>query len=187
MGERVGMKTDKLMKYIAIGSVIVVIGLFAYVGNASNMVSYLSEDPRVCINCHVMNPQYATWQHSSHRETATCVDCHLPRESFVDKMVAKSRDGFNHSVAMTLRTYPHNIRISDNAAQRIQANCISCHRGLVSQMVAMTKVHGEGEAQVDRHCWDCHRTTPHGSTRSLTSTPNNIGVKELNKISRKER
>ena len=33
------METDNLMKYIAIGSVIVVIGLFAYVGNASNMIS----------------------------------------------------------------------------------------------------------------------------------------------------
>ena len=32
------METDKLMKYIAIGSVITAIGLFTYVVNASNMV-----------------------------------------------------------------------------------------------------------------------------------------------------
>ena len=181
------MGTDKLMKYIAIGSVMVVIGLGAYVGNASNMISYLSEDPRVCINCHVMNPQYASWQHSSHREKATCVDCHLPRESLVDKMISKSRDGFNHSVAMTLRTYPNNIRISADAARRIQANCISCHRELVSQMAAMSRPYTTGDSQVDRNCWECHRMTPHGSTRSLTSTPNNIGVKELYKLGKGER
>ena len=129
-----------------------------------------------------MNPQYATWQHSSHREKATCVDCHLPRDSFVDKMIAKSRDGFNHSVAMTFRTYPNNIRISDNAAVRIQANCVSCHKELVTQMIAMAQPYTDDPSGLDRNCWDCHRMTPHGSTRSLTSTPNNIGVKELHKI-----
>ncbi|MFH2059582.1 MAG: cytochrome c nitrite reductase small subunit [Pseudomonadota bacterium] len=181
--ERTRMKTDNLMKYIALGSVIILIGLSAYVGNASNMISYLSEDPKVCINCHVMNPQYATWQHSSHRETATCVDCHLPMDSFVDKMIAKSRDGFNHSVAMTLRTYPNNVRISDNASLRVQKNCISCHSELVSNMMESATVNRQGPMD-DRKCWDCHRMTPHGSTRSLTSTPNNIGVKELYKLTK---
>jgi len=174
------METDNIMKYIAIISVITVIGLFGYVVNASNMVSYLSEDPKVCINCHVMNTQYSTWQHSSHRERATCVQCHLPQDSLVDKMIAKSRDGFNHSVAMTFGTYDNSIRISDDAAKRIQNNCISCHRELVSQMIENTKSYQTNSmgSQVDRNCWDCHRSTPHGSTRSLSTTPNNIGVKE---------
>ena len=175
------METSNIMKYIALGSVITAIGMFAYVVNASNMMSYLSEDPRVCINCHVMNTQYATWQHSSHRESANCVDCHLPRDSFVDKMIAKSRDGLNHASAMTFKTYPNNIRISDDASKRIQASCISCHQRNVSQMIENTKSYsknGKG-SQVDRNCWDCHRMTPHGFTRSLTTTPNNIGVKEL--------
>ena len=174
------METDKIMKYIAIGSVIIMIGLFGYVVNASNMASYLSEDPKVCINCHVMNTQYATWQHSSHRESATCVQCHLPQDSFIDKMIAKSRDGFNHSVAMTFGTYDNSIRVSDDAAKRIQNSCISCHRELVSQMIENTKSYkkNSGSSQVDRNCWDCHRSTPHGSTRSLSTTPNNIGVKE---------
>lgn len=175
------METGNIMKYISIGSVITALGLFAYVVNASNMISYLSEDPKVCINCHVMNTQYATWQHSAHREKATCVECHLSRDSFVDKMIAKSRDGFNHSVAMAFRTYENNIRITDNAAKRIQANCISCHKGIVSQMADNGKLYQNkgGNTQIDRKCWDCHRRTPHGFTRSLTATPDNIGVKEL--------
>ncbi len=174
------METDNIMKYIAIGSVITVIGLFGYVVNASNMVSYLSEDPKVCINCHVMNTQYATWQHSSHRGSATCVQCHLPQDSFIGKMIAKSRDGFNHSVAMTFNTYDNSIRISNDAAKRIQNNCISCHGELVSQMVENSKSYKKNKegSQVDRNCWDCHRSTPHGSTKSLSTTPNNIGIKE---------
>ncbi len=179
------METDKLIKYIAIGSVITAIGLFTYVVNASNMVSYLSEDPKVCINCHVMNTQYATWQHSSHRESATCVDCHLPRDSFIDKMVAKSRDGFNHSVAMTFRTYPHNIRVTEEAADRIQGSCISCHRETVSQMMENNKSYLDSAgSNADRKCWDCHRIMAHGSTRSLITAPNNLGVKENYNISK---
>ncbi len=174
------MKTENIMKHIAIGSVITVVALFGYVVNAANMVSYLSEDPKVCINCHVMNTQYATWQHSSHRERAVCVECHLPRDSFISKMIAKSRDGFNHSVAMTFSPYPNSIKASKDAVNRIQANCISCHQELVSQMVENSKSYQTNgvDSQVDRNCWDCHRKTPHGSSISLSATPNNIGVKE---------
>ncbi len=175
------METNKIMRNVSIISVVAAIGMFAYVVNASNMVSYLSSDPKVCINCHTMNSQYATWQHSSHRNKATCVECHLPKKSFVGKMLSKSRDGFNHSLAMTFRTYTNSIRISDNAAERIQANCIRCHEEMVSQIVEnSTRYQGKADSdQFDRDCWDCHRRVPHGRVKSLTLTPDNIGVKEL--------
>jgi len=176
------MKTKDIMKYVALFSVVAAVGMFTYVGYASNMVSYLSEDPKVCINCHTMNTQYATWQHSSHRGRATCVDCHLPKESLVEKIFAKSRDGFKHSYAMTFRTYEtHNIRASTNAQKRIQANCIACHREMVSEITAYSKLYQtDGESgPMARKCWDCHRDVPHGTTRSLTTTPDNLGVKEI--------
>ncbi len=176
------MKTDKLMKYISMFSILGMVGMFAYVVQASKMMSYFSEDPKVCINCHSMNTQYATWQHSSHRERATCVDCHLPRESLVDKLLAKSRDGFNHSYAMTFRTYlDNNIRASKNAQQRIQANCISCHQEMVSEITARLELYRTGGATntLERKCWECHRNVPHGRLRGLTTTPDNLGVKEI--------
>jgi len=169
------------MKYVAICSVVAVIGMFGYLVAESKMLSYLSSDPKVCINCHTMNTHYATWQHSSHREWAACVDCHLPRESLVGKMVAKARDGFNHSVAMTLGNYGSNLRVTEDAAQRIQANCISCHQEAVSQMQVNAELYQQTESDVamGRTCWDCHRGLPHGITRPLTATQNNLGVKEL--------
>jgi len=174
------MENNNVMKYVAICSVVTVIGLFAYVVNESNMLSYLSSDPKVCINCHTMNTHYATWQHSSHREQATCVDCHLPRDSFLNKMIAKSRDGYNHSVAMTFGTYGYNLRISNNAAERIQGNCISCHKEAVSQIMENAELYRTaGGSTIDRPCWDCHRNVPHGTPRNITTTQNNLGVKEL--------
>lgn len=175
------METGNAMKYVATLSVIVAIGLFAYVVKASNMISYLSSDPKVCINCHTMNTHYATWQHSSHRGRATCVECHLPRDTFVNKMLAKSRDGFKHTMAMTFRTYGMNIRATEDASNRIQANCIMCHQEMVSQMAINSSLYQSSAKKnsIDRKCWDCHRDVPHGVNTNLTATPDNIGVKEL--------
>lgn len=175
------MKKRNLMTYVAAGCVLAVLGVSGYLVHESRMLSYFSSDPKVCINCHTMNTHYATWQHSSHREQATCVDCHLPRESLAGKMVAKARDGFNHSLAMTLGNYGSNLRVTADAAQRIQANCVSCHEEAVSQMQTNAKLYQQTEADVvlGRTCWECHRGLPHGLTRPLTATQNNLGVKEL--------
>ncbi len=180
--EQLLRETGRIMKYIAIFSVLAVLGVFVNLVHESNMLSYLSSDPKVCINCHPMITHYATWQHSSHRNRATCVDCHLPRDSFVNKMLAKARDGYHHSVAMTFKTYGNNLRISPDAAKRIQANCISCHQVVVSQMLANSALyqkHAVDGIQMGRPCWDCHRTVPHGTMRNLTSTQNNFGIKVL--------
>lgn len=110
------------------------------------------------------------------------MECHLPQEPFVSKILAKSRDGFKHSYAMTFRTYKgENIRISESARRRIQANCITCHDEIVSQIMANSKLYQTAgdSGQIDRKCWSCHRTVPHGTTRSLTTTPDNLGVKEI--------
>ncbi len=170
------------MKYIVILFVVAVIGVFANLVHESKMLSYLSSDPQVCINCHTMITHYATWQHSSHRNRATCVDCHLPRDSFVNKMLAKARDGYHHSVAMTLRTYGPNLRVSQDAAKRIQDNCISCHRENVSQMLANSSLYekaADSAVQMGRRCWDCHRDLPHGTMRNLAATQNNFEFKKL--------
>ncbi len=175
------METEKIMKYVATLSVVVAVGLFAYVVKASNMISYFSSDPKVCINCHTMNTHYATWQHSSHKNRATCVQCHLPQDDVTDKIFAKSRDGLKHSMAMTLHSYGLKIIATEVAAERIQANCINCHREIVSQMIENSCRHhaSDDDETVDRKCWECHRDVPHGNNTNLTATPDNLGVKEL--------
>ena len=67
------MKSGKILTYSTTVAVIVAFGLFIYLVHASKALSYLSHDPKACINCHVMNTQYATWQHSSHARVATCI------------------------------------------------------------------------------------------------------------------
>ena len=176
------MKKKSTLQKIAILAFLIAIGFFIYLIIAAKALSYLSTDPKACINCHVMNTQYATWQHSSHAERATCVECHLPTDGFIDKYVAKAKDGFNHTLAFTLDNYDHAMKISDDGAKRVQKNCISCHSSITSVVSSnANKYHNFDDENVEngRKCWSCHKQVPHGKVRGLTTTPYNIGVQEV--------
>ena len=176
---------NKLLKWLSIFAFSIAVLFFGYMVQLSEMPSYLSKDPKACINCHVMNTQYATWQHSSHGVAGvTCIECHLPTDNFFEKYYAKTVDGWNHSVAFTMDSYDPAIKISDDGAERVQKNCISCHESLASEIVTNAdKYHNFNQKYVatGRKCWDCHKNVPHGKVRSINSTPFNLGVKENNK------
>jgi len=140
-------------------------GMALYVARISEAASYLSDDPRTCINCHVMFPEYATWRHSSHARVATCNDCHVPHDNLLAKYAFKAMDGMRHSAVFTFRREPHVMKAIPASAQVIQANCVRCHAPVVADVTGP-------HAGPDRACIDCHRETPHGRVHSLTSTPN---------------
>ena len=176
------MKENSTFKIMAILLFIVALIFFVYMAYIAKAWSYLSTDPKACINCHVMNTQYATWQHSSHAQRATCVECHLPTDGVINKYMAKVQDGWNHTLAFTFDTYDNAIKISDDGAKRVQANCISCHKSVTSTLSTNAdKYHNFEDDYVEngRKCWSCHREVPHGRVRGLTTTPNNLGIKEV--------
>jgi cytochrome c nitrite reductase small subunit len=140
------------------------VGMSAYVFNLSNASSYLSDDPGACINCHIMTPMYASWQHSSHGRVTNCNDCHVPHDSLARKYWFKATDGMRHSVMFTLRMEPQVFRARDESKKVIQANCIRCHTDQVHSATTLPKF--------SRSCVECHREVPHGRVDSLSSTPN---------------
>ncbi len=144
----------------------ILMGGGAYVANISNAGSYLSDDPKACINCHVMGPEYSTWQHSSHARVATCNDCHVPHDSTIHKYWFKANDGLRHSTIFTLRKEPQVMKAREEAKEVIQQNCLRCHEDLVADARSTMK------HSFDRACIDCHREVPHGRVHSLSSTPN---------------
>lgn len=145
-------------------------GISGYVFYASNAISYLSDDPKTCVNCHVMNPQYATWNHSSHREWTNCNDCHVPHENAIKKYFFKAKDGSRHAYMFTMRLEPEVIKITKASAEVVQNNCIRCHEHVnenVQTRVSLESAeHGKGKL-----CWECHREVPHGRVNSLSSAP----------------
>ncbi|MHC1775452.1 MAG: cytochrome c nitrite reductase small subunit [Lentimicrobium sp.] len=155
--------------------VVVLMGIFVGTGllilRASNAHSYLSDDPKTCINCHVMYTQYASWTHSSHREVATCNDCHVPHDNVVRKYMFKAMDGMRHATIFTARAEPQVIQIKQAGANVVQENCIRCHRDLVDMVNAIRVTADNHNKGSGARCWDCHRETPHGSVNSLSSAP----------------
>ena len=137
--------------------------------------TYLADDPKACINCHIMTPYYATWMHSSHGRDATCNDCHVPHENMVKKYFFKGTDGMKHVFAFVTHSERQAPQAQDESAQVIMNNCIRCHTELNTELVKTGKVDymmtkaGEGKA-----CWDCHRNVPHHGKNSLASTPNTV-------------
>lgn len=158
----------RLPAIILSGTIVGIIILLVYTSRAH---SYLSDDPKTCINCHVMFPQYATWMHSSHRESATCNDCHVPHDNILRTYLFKAQDGLRHASIFTARAEPQVIQIRQAGINVVQENCIRCHKELIS-MVSIVEVTGENhKTGHGARCWDCHRETPHGTVNSLASTP----------------
>lgn len=158
----------RLPAIILSGTVAGILILLIYTSRAH---SYLSDDPSTCVNCHVMYPQYATWMHSSHKESANCNDCHVPHDNLFRHYLFKAMDGLRHASIFTARAEPQVIQIKQAGINVVQENCIRCHRDLIS-MVSIVQVTGDShKAGEGFRCWDCHRETPHGTVNSLASAP----------------
>ncbi|MBW3468506.1 cytochrome c nitrite reductase small subunit [Arthrospiribacter ruber] len=151
-----------------------IVGLGFYMIRLSNATSYLSDDPQACVNCHIMTPQYITWNKSSHREVAHCNDCHVPHDNIASKYFFKAKDGLYHSTIFTLRAEPQVIRALEPSINVIQNNCIRCHENQVTDAKLMDAVANHHPHRTDRICWECHREVPHGKIRSLASVGHQI-------------
>ncbi len=149
----------------------VLVGLVMAILHIANATSYLSDDPRACINCHVMNPQFASWQRGSHARVAGCNDCHVPHDNIVRKYYFKATDGLRHSTMFTFRLEPEVIHIKDAGIKVVEENCIRCHQSYLHQS-SLTDLRGEdGIKGKEKLCWECHRETPHGKVSSLSAVP----------------
>jgi len=162
----------KIWKIPVILSMGILAGLFCLLVYLSKAHSYLSDDPQTCVNCHIMAPQYATWNHSSHRQWTNCNDCHVPHNNVLNKYFFKAKDGLRHATIFTLRQEPQVIFIHEAGAEVVHQNCIRCHERQLLDARQSGCLANYEENRTSRMCWDCHREVPHGRVNSLSSTPN---------------
>lgn len=165
------IKPPPQWRFSVLFSLGILVGLIAFILHISRATSYLSDDPAACINCHVMVPQFATWERSSHGRVTICNDCHVPQDNIVSKYFFKASDGLRHSFMFTFRLEPQVIQIKQAGKNAVQQNCIRCHSNVIHPIslraISNQKIQEEG----DGYCWDCHREVPHGRVNSLSSTP----------------
>ena len=141
---------------IAIGFVF---GVGAFTFWYANGFSYFSDDSKACNNCHVMNEVYKDWSTGSHKNRASCSDCHIP-SGFAAKWTMKAQSGFNHAYAFTLKDLPTNFTPTEKTKVVVQENCIRCHGKMASNVVNPTTsiVHNYDNAL---SCVSCHKNIGH--------------------------
>ena len=120
--------------------------------------SYFSNEPAACANCHIMRDYLDSWQKSSHKNVATCNDCHVPHD-LLPKLIVKGENGIRHSWKFTFRTYPERLQITPMNLGALQENCVGCHGGFVAEIMINTR----HETFRDRNCVHCHNGVGHGA------------------------
>ena len=111
----------------------VLVGLGSFTFVYAKGYSYLLNDPRTCVNCHVMRDEYDAWQSSSHHTVAVCNDCHTPH-ALVPKYWVKATNGMRHSAYFTLGNFHEPIRITESNRRVAERNCVYCHEHLASSI-----------------------------------------------------
>ena len=129
-------------------------GLGAYTFVYAKGASYLSNDPRACANCHIMQDHLDGWIKGSHRSVATCNDCHTPGNVF-GKYLTKADHGFFHSLAFTTGHFHDPIRMKQRSERVTENACRKCHQDIVHDIDAMSR---PGE---NLSCIRCHANVGH--------------------------
>jgi cytochrome c nitrite reductase small subunit len=143
---------------IAIG---LLAGLGGFTFRYAEGFSYFSADPAACVNCHIMQSQLNSWQRSSHRSHAVCIECHLPHD-FISKYIAKAENGYRHGKEFTAQTFAEPIFVQERGSEILQENCVRCHEGLVAEMGPS---HGPDDESL--RCVHCHAGVGHGEAARL--------------------
>ena len=133
------------------------LGVGVYTFIYAKGASYLTNDPKACINCHVMQDQYDGWIKSSHRSVATCNDCHTP-SALVPKYWTKAQNGFWHSFYFTMGGYPDPIQITERNRQVTEDACRKCHADIVETIEGPATKHSGAD---QTSCLRCHRSVGH--------------------------
>ncbi|TYA71622.1 cytochrome c nitrite reductase small subunit [Seonamhaeicola marinus] len=159
---------------VAVISIGIIVGLGFFMAKEASLVSYMSNDPQACVNCHVMTPMYNSWMHSSHREYANCNDCHVPHDNVANKYFFKAKDGLFHASVFTARMEPEVMFMREASQEVVQDNCIRCHVQQVTQVKYDGWLDGHAESRTERKCWECHQEIPHGTVHGISTIRNNI-------------
>lgn len=159
---------------VAVFLIAVLVGMGIFLAKEASIVSYMSDNPQACVNCHVMTPVYNSWMHSSHRERASCNDCHVPQDNLFNKYVFKAKDGLFHSTIFTARMEPEVMFMREESEKVVQDNCIRCHVQQITQSKYYGWLENHKENRTQRNCWSCHQELPHGTVHGISTIKNNI-------------
>ncbi len=144
-------------------------GIAAFTFDYAEGTSYLSDDPKACVNCHIMQEQYDAWQHASHHAVANCNDCHVPHDSIIRKYATKAEHGYRHSKGFTFNDFHEPIQITAGSRDVVIENCVRCHQSIDNDTAivahSLDSQAGRAPGVIGADCLHCHTRVGHGPAR----------------------
>lgn len=151
---------SKLIKLL-----ILIAGLSVFIVVSFIGATYATSLPKFCAFCHIMKPEYATWEASSHSQIA-CVDCHVDPgmgNALKHKVVAAKE-----LYMYVTKTYQLPIQATEDIPD---SRCLKCHslKRKVSPSSDLYIPH-EKHYKAGIACVKCHQGVAHGkiSERAMT-------------------
>ncbi|MFT6068345.1 MAG: cytochrome c nitrite reductase small subunit [Bacteriovoracaceae bacterium] len=149
----------KFLSLSAIGGVSAFFWVFVFATPAGFVVatftyskgySYLSDDPKACVNCHVMKDHFYSYEKSSHHHVAVCNSCHTP-QGIIPKYITKAINGWNHGLAFTTGKHPWPLQMTKLNKKIANTSCLKCHDSLVNHFKSTEQT----------NCIHCHSNVGH--------------------------
>lgn len=145
---------------------IIVVGIFVFTLLAVIGMTYATSVPKFCSTCHIMKPEYATWEASSHSQVS-CVQCH------VDSGLTNA---LKHKVVATKELYKYLTKTYELPIQMTEqlpdSRCLECHsvKRKVSPSYPDLYIPHERHSEKDVSCVKCHQGVAHGKIASRGMT-----------------
>ncbi len=145
---------------------IITMGVFLFMIVSFIGVTYATSTPNFCATCHIMKPEVATWEASSHSQV-DCVTCHVDpglTNALKHKVVATKE--LYHYVT---KTYELPIRMTEEIPDD---RCLQCHSTdrKVSPSYPGLYIPHERHNEKGVACVKCHQGVAHGNIASRGMT-----------------
>ncbi|PKM81682.1 MAG: hypothetical protein CVU89_07970 [Firmicutes bacterium HGW-Firmicutes-14] len=151
----------KILKFTIIGSGILILLLLSVIG-----MTYATSAPKFCSTCHIMKPEHATWEASSHSQI-NCVTCH------VDPGLTNA---LKHKVVAAKELYLYITKGYELPVQMTEklpdSRCLQCHSVKRKVSPSYPGLYIPHELHYDKKvaCVKCHQGVAHGKIASSGMT-----------------
>lgn len=147
----------KILKFTIISAGILIVLVFSTIG-----ITWGTSLPKFCATCHIMKPEFATWQASSHSQV-DCTTCH------VDPGLISA---LKHKVVVAKELYMYFAKTYELPIQMTEkipdSRCLQCHslKRKVSTTYPDLNIPHKRHNAKGISCIKCHKGVAHGKVAS---------------------
>lgn len=148
-----------LLLAVALGALA---GIGGYTFSYAKGLSYLSTDPRACVNCHIMQHEYDGWQKASHHVAAVCdAEAFWDAQKFPDGSAFVDYKHAETGAPILKAQHPEFELWSQGIHARSGVSCADCHMPYMREGATKVSDHWVRSPllNVNHACQTCHRAS----------------------------